>query len=98
MATVTRSFTVAGLLLTASAVGIWSVWANLSADGPHLLYWAWLFYAPSWLVFNALFGGIHGAPTWTIMPSVVLAVVSQNLILYSLGRWLARRLRPAQKL
>jgi hypothetical protein len=88
---VNHSFVVAVVLLLASAIGVGSVYANLSVDTPpHLLYWIWIFYAPVWFVFNALFGGIHGAPQWSIIPSVLLTVVSQNALLYFASRWVMK--------
>jgi hypothetical protein len=99
MARLNRSFVVAEVLLATSTIGVWSVYANLSVGTPpHLLYWIWTFYAPVWFAFNALFGGIHGAPQWSIMPSVLLAVVSQNALLYFSGRWVVQWVARSRQL
>ena len=81
----------------------WVAFSLASAAGIGLVYWGfgaqdaaspiqqlWLFYAPAWLLANMLFGGIHNAPAWSFFPSVVLAVVGQNLVLWRLCSWLWR--------
>ena len=42
----------------------------------------WIFYLPTWILTNAAFGGIHGAPAWSFIPSLVIAVVVQNALLW----------------
>jgi hypothetical protein len=86
-----RSFVVVGALLVMSVIGVWSVSVNLSESASPLLFrWVWIFHAPSWLAVNGFFGGIHEVPRWSIMPSIVAAVVAQNVLLYAVGRWLIR--------
>jgi hypothetical protein len=53
----------------------------------------WVFYAPAWLISNGLFGGIHGAPAWALIPSIVIAVVGQNALLWFVTRKLIYRFR-----
>ena len=84
----------------------WVAFSLASAAGIALVYWGfgaqddaspvqqlWLFYAPAWLLANMLFGGIHNAPAWSFLPSVVLAVVGQNLVLWRLCSWLWRHVQ-----
>jgi hypothetical protein len=83
----------------ASAIGIWAVWSNLSQTDPLFpLFWIWVFYAPAWLLCNALFGGIHGAAGWTMLPSIVLAVGAQNVVIYFVCRLLRKRFTRRQQL
>lgn len=63
-------------------------WAFSDRDAPNIVNAIWLFYAPIWILCNAMFGGIHGAPAWSFLPSVVMAVVGQNLILWLGARWI----------
>jgi hypothetical protein len=81
-----------GAFSIVSALGIALVyWVFSDEQAPALVKTLWLFYAPAWVVSNAFFGGIHGAPAWSFLPSVVLAVVVQNLVLWLLVRWLLHR-------
>lgn len=42
----------------------------------------WIFYLPTWILTNAAIGGIHGAPAGSFIPSVVIAVVVQNSLIW----------------
>jgi hypothetical protein len=46
-----------------------------------------LFYFPAWLGVNAVFGGIHGAPAWSEIPSVAIAFIVQNVVLWYGAKW-----------
>jgi hypothetical protein len=81
-------------VMLVALVSVPFIWAfhSLFSEEPHilaerlaLLYW------PSWIVVNGFFGGIHGAPGWTLMPSVVIAVMGQNLLLWLVVKSVLRR-------
>ena len=57
---------------------------------PSIANAVWMFYLPAWLLCNGLFGGIHGAPAWSLVPSIVMAVCLQNLVIWKLVAWLMR--------
>ena len=90
--------------------GVFALWCAISIAGisfgiaglapnkePGLAQAIWLFYAPAWILSNALFGGIHGAPAWSFWPSIVLAVLVQSGLIWALGSWLYRLWRHRSK-
>jgi hypothetical protein len=81
----------AGAFLCVSALGVALAYWVTSNTAPAFVNAVWVFYAPAWLVVNAFFGGIHGAPAWAFLPSVIIAVVSQNLLLWLISRWFLQR-------
>ncbi len=84
-----RSFVLFSAL---SVVGvILAAWAAMSQQGqPVIAQGVWDFYAIAWLVVNGMFGGIHGDPAWSLLPSIVIAVIGQNAVLWLLIRRLIR--------
>ena len=81
-----------GIFLVMSMLGIALVYRVFSDETAALpIKAAWLFYAPAWILCNAMFGGIHGAPAWSFWPSIFLAVVGQNIALWLAIRWLLQR-------
>lgn len=83
---------VAFALVSAACIGL-VYWGFRAQDDASPIQQLWLFYAPAWLLANMLFGGIHNAPAWSFFPSVVLAVVGQNLVLWRLCSWLSRHMQ-----
>lgn len=75
-----------------SMLGVGAVHWVLLAEPPAIVSVLWVLYAPAWLVSNGLFGGIHGAPAWSMFPSIVIAVFGQNLIIWLVVRWALNRL------
>ena len=57
----------------------------------------WMFYFPTWILSLGMFGGIHGAPGWSFLPSIVLAVLVQSGLIWALGTWLYRLWRHRSK-
>jgi hypothetical protein len=80
------------LFCGASMLGVGAVYWAFSAEAPAIVSVFWVFYAPAWLVSNGLFGGIHGAPAWSMLPSIVIAVFGQNLLVWLIVRWALNRL------
>jgi hypothetical protein len=50
------------------------------------------FYTPGWISAISLFGGIHGAPSWSVPISVVLGGAIQNAVIVFVLRSLLRRI------
>jgi hypothetical protein len=75
--------------LIASALGCASIDASFAHEAPVAAIPINMFYMPVWLMANSFFGGIHGAPRWSFMPSIVIAVFGQNAIIW----WLTRVIR-----
>jgi hypothetical protein len=85
------------LYLVASALGCAAVDVSLSRSAPAAVLPLAIFYGPAWFITNAFFGGIHGAPRWSFLPSIVIAVLSQNALIWWLTRIIMnkyRRLKP----
>jgi hypothetical protein len=57
----------------------------------------WFFYLPSWFIVLALFGGVHGAPSWSELPIFVIAFTLQNLVVWYAGKWFAVRVWRATR-
>jgi hypothetical protein len=81
------------LLFGLSAMGIALVYGSLYPQAPDSIKTAMLFYAPAWMFTNALFGGPQNASPWSYWPSIVLAVVGQNVLLWKLFYWLRTKMR-----
>ena len=73
--------------------GLFTLWCVISIAGiyygmesrapgqePGLGQAIWMFYLPTWILSLGMFGGIHGAPGWSFLPSIVLAVLVQLVV------------------
>ena len=77
-----------------TAIGVLLFLSALNIINTHLpSYWLYVFYAPVWLLTYAFFGGIHGAPGWAMIPSVIIAISSQNALLWLVARKITFQLR-----
>ena len=72
--------------LVISALGSVATYVSMSGTPPASALCVAVFYGPAWFVINAFFGGLHGAPRWSIFPSVIIAVLVQNGMIW----WLIR--------
>lgn len=51
----------------------------------------WAVFFPGWILSIALFGGIHGAPAWSSLPSCVLAVLLECALAWMVLRKFIRK-------
>jgi hypothetical protein len=51
-----------------------------------------LFYVLALLIVVEFFGGLHGAPSWSELPVLVISFTLQNLALWYTSKWIAGRL------
>ena len=83
--------------------GLFTLWCVISIAGiyygmesrapgqePGLGQAIWMFYLPTWILSLGMFGGIHGAPGWSFVPSLVLAVLVHSGLIGALGTWVYR--------
>src|SRR5579859_7331730 len=80
------------LYLVVSAFGCVAVHVSLSRSAPVAVLPVAIFYGPAWLITNAFFGGIHGAPRWSFAPSIVIAVLGQNALIWWVLRFIGNKL------
>jgi hypothetical protein len=80
------------LYLVVSAVGCVAVHVSLSRSAPVAVLPLAIFYGPAWLITNAFFGGIHGAPRWSFAPSIFIAVLGQNALIWWVFRFIRNKL------
>lgn len=73
------------------------VWAFESDSPPSIAQFIWGPYSLAWIIAISIFGGIHGASSWAVLPATLIAVFAQNLLLFSFGNWLIKRLRSLLK-
>jgi hypothetical protein len=69
-----------------SAMEVWFIYLSVEPGAHGLLKCFWNAYAVVWLLVNAVFGGIHHAPSWSFVPITVIAVLAQNMLAWFLVR------------
>jgi hypothetical protein len=85
------------LYLVISAIGCAAVHVSLSRSAPVAVLPVAIFYGPAWLITNAFFGGIHGAPRWSYAPSILIAVLGQNALFWWVSRFIRNKLLERQQ-
>lgn len=85
-----------GIYVLASALGTLALDISMSRNAPSAALPIAIFYGPTWFLVNGFFGGIHGAPQWSYVPSFLIAVFSQNALIWWLSTAVNNKLRRRQ--
>src|SRR2546427_13040853 len=89
----TRRTLVVGVIVVLFSLALGGYLASALSEGTEtsiVLDALFIFYYPAWLFFYLASGGVHGGVSMAF--PIYAAVLSENLLLWSLVRWVGRRL------